>query len=351
MARRTLALTLASATAVASGLAGAGGPAVALAMAAPLHLTGISAQVVPGGARQLNAGAEPRPRSCAPIQVLRPSGTLRPLTASSAQLAASGLPPRPPASAVRATGLWKIAVTHARHWVAPDPVCTSLHRAPTPTAAWAGHVVPNSFYGGKSFTEVSAQWGQPAVRGLAAYPKPTAKTPIASFWVGIQGSKDLIQAGADSVATKKPRYRFWTEDFPRPLVYEGPAIHAGDKLLVQVKYLGHKKTSYFLEDVTDGTFSDFTNGSPFVQEQQADFLNECDGAFLPKYQQMTFSDNVFVSAKGKQFSLTAGRNVAEDMTSNAKATGKLMAVTGTVGADHSFTDTWRSSAHPNKCPT
>jgi Peptidase A4 family len=338
MARRTLALALASAAAVASGLAGASGPAAASAARWP----GLSG---PAPAQAVRHG------SCAPLRVLRPSRQLRPLTASNAQLAASGLPTRPPASAVRATAIWEIAVTHARRWVAPDPVCTSLHRAPTPTTAWAGHVVPNSLYGGKSFGEVSAQWTQPAVRGDAADPRPTARTPIASFWVGIQGSKDLIQAGSDSVATKKPRYRFWTEDYPKPLVYEGPAIHAGDKLLVQVKYLGHKKTSYFLENVTDGTFSDFTNGSPYVQEQQADFLNECDGAFLPKYQQMTFSDNVFFSARGKEFSLTGGRNVAEYMTSNGKASGKVMAVTSAVGADHSFTDTWRSSPHANKCPT
>jgi hypothetical protein len=349
MAPRTLALALASAAAVASGLAGASSQAAAQA-AVPAPAPAAAARPADAGA-SAQVGAVTGRRSCAPLQALRPAPGLHPLSASNAQLAASGLPPRPPASAVRATAIWQIAVTHARHWVAPDPVCTSLHRAATATTAWAGHVVPNSFYGGRLFGEVSAQWNQPAVRGLAAYPRPTARTPTASFWVGIQGSKDLIQAGADSVATRKPRYRFWTEDFPKPLVYEGPAIHAGDKLLVQVKYLGHKKTSYFLEDVTNDTFSDFTNGSPFVQQQQADFLNECDGAFLPRYQQMTFSDNVFFSNRGKEFSLTAGRNVAEKMTSNGKASGKLMAVAGSVGPDHSFTDTWRGSPHANKCPT
>lgn len=318
-----------------------------VALASAAVVAGLSAASHPAPA-QASPGRRP---SCGPLLLPRPVPGVRPLTASNAQLAASGLPTRPPARDARAAEIWRTAIAHARHWVAPDPVCTSLRRAPADTTAWAGHVVPNSFYGRRSFGEVSAQWTQPAVRGDAAYPRPTARTPIASFWIGIQGSKDLIQAGADSVATRKPRYRFWTEDYPKPLVYEGPVIHARDHLLVQVKYLGHKRTSYFLEDVTTGKFSDFTNGSPYVQEQQVDFLNECDGAFLPKYQQMTFSDNDFFSLQGKEFALTAGKNVAEKMTSNGKASGKVMAVTSTVGTDHSFTDTWRASPHTNKCPT
>lgn len=56
-----------------------------------------------------------------------------PLTATDAQLLAHGFPRRPTSPlALRA---WKNAMSHATHYVAPNPHCSSVHHGPPPSVS------------------------------------------------------------------------------------------------------------------------------------------------------------------------------------------------------------------------
>lgn len=143
-----------------------------------------------------------------PIQTFsQPPAGFNPLTASAASLKKYGFPPRPTDPA--ALSLWSWAMKHATHYVPPNPVASSVMHAP-PTHSgnpWSGYTIPSN---GADYTSSEARWTQPAVAGNSNYTNYN-KAPDASFWTGI-GTSNLIQAGADSIATATPQYRFWTEN-------------------------------------------------------------------------------------------------------------------------------------------
>jgi hypothetical protein len=132
--------------------------------------------------------------------------------ASNAQLQAVGLPPRPVGNS-DALAAWQTAMTDAKTYEAPDPICSTNQHSPVYTGIWAGHVAPNTDFGSVNLTWSQSQWVQPAVSGNSSYPL-WKDAPDTSFWTGL-GVGSLIQAGADSISSSTPTYRFWTQDFPQ----------------------------------------------------------------------------------------------------------------------------------------
>lgn len=213
-----------------------------------------------------------------PIQTFsQPPAGFNPLTASAASLKKYGFPPRPTAPA--ALSLWSEAMQHATHYVPPNPVASSImHDPPTHSGnPWSGYTIPSN---GVHYTGSEARWTQPAVAGNSNYTNYN-KAPDASFWTGI-GTNNLIQAGADSIATATPQYRFWTENWPyEGTIWEGPVIRPGDLAYVDVQYNGNDTTTFFLENYTTGGYSSFTNYTPDVGWDAGDFINEQVWPSLP----------------------------------------------------------------------
>lgn len=186
---------------------------------------------------------------------------------------------------------------HAKYFAPLDPVATSVVHPPaseshgshtiTSQPAWAGHWIPqNACSTNGAFTWTVSDWIQPSVPGDSSYPDSSWQSaPAASFWNGIGGihSGNLIQAGADSIATKDPEYRFWTEDYPLGSIYEGPVISPGQEAYVYVEYGGNNTTYFFLENMTTSQYQSFTNSTPYVDTSTAEFINEKLGSYLPNF--------------------------------------------------------------------
>jgi hypothetical protein len=211
---------------------------------------------------------------------------------------------------------------------------------------WAGHVVPRSLYRRVPFTAADAQWVQPRVPGTPGF-GDINNAPTASFWVGI-GVANLIQAGVDSVATARPRYRFWTEDYPLNMVWEGPAIFAGQTAFVYLGYLGHKQSYFYLENVTTGQVSAFTNHTPYVGADAANFVNERPNRlFLPRFRSTMIRDATFWQGASPHTLTTASERWY--MTSNCRLGGTGLSVPSVVSRA-SFAQVWyHSRPFVNRC--
>ena len=211
-----------------------------------------------------------------PIEIFsQPPAGFNPLTASAAALKKYGFPPRP--TDPMALSLWTWAMQHAKHYVAPNPVASSIVHAPPDHsgAPWSGYYIPSN---GMHFTSSQARWTQPAVAGQNY--SSLSNAPDASFWTGI-GMNNIIQAGADSIATSTPQYRFWTEDYPQSTILEGPTIRPGDLAYVNIQYNGNDTTTFYLENYTTGGYSSFTNSTPNVGWSSGEFINEQPNTSLP----------------------------------------------------------------------
>jgi Peptidase A4 family len=284
--------------------------------------------------------------SCQPLRVFAPASGFRPLHAAPAALIANGFPPRPPASDQAGLRSWQDAVGRAVRFVPPDPVCGTTGRGTVGSDNWAGHVVPKARYGRARFTAVQAEWVQPAVAGQRGY-RRLDSAPTASFWTGI-GVTNLIQAGADSVATSRPVYRFWTEDYPQNMVWEGPPIRPGQTVFVYICYLGHHRAYFYLENVTTGQVSAFTNQAPYVGADAVNFINERpNGRSLPRFGVVSVRSARFWQGS-RSYRLTAV-NDRWDMTRNCRSDGLPLSKPTAVSGG-SFTQVWyRSRPYVNTC--
>ena len=295
---------------------------------------------------------------CQPLRLLMPRPNLRAApTASDALLTsdtlltrhalltndalvrANGFPPRPPASRPRTVRRWLSVVSRARTFVPPDPVCGTSTRGPVYSGNWAGHVVPKSLYGNASFTASQSEWVQPAVPGDRNYTDYN-NAPAVSLWTGI-GVSHLMQAGVDSIATATARYKFWTEDYPQNMIWEGPAISAGQVAYVYTKNIGGNQAYYFLENVTTGAYSAFTNALPFVGSDAANFVIERPrGFYLPSFRSLNVWNNHFWE-NNNSYQLTSS-NDRWVMTSSCGSGGTLLTAPSAVSGGQ-FTQTWSHS--------
>jgi hypothetical protein len=159
------------------------------------------------------------------------------------------------------------------------------------------------------------------------------------MWTGL-GITSLIQAGIASIATSTAQYRFWTEDYPNPPIFEGPAVHPGDVVYVYVEYLGSNSAYYYLENETSGNYQSFVNSAPYVGWRAANYINErVQGYYLPNFGSVGIAGNSF-GTDTDTWSLTGALNQAWVMTSNCLSTGNGLSVPSTVQSDSSFYQHW-----------
>jgi hypothetical protein len=297
------------------------------------------------------------PSWCAPVRVYLPRPAFHPLTASDAQLLAAGYPARPPAGDRAALNLWTQAVGNAWYFTAPDPVCDSTRHSTLFSGTWAGHQVPKADYGGGGITAVQSEWKQPSVPANSKYTN-WRKAPDASFWTGMSNGTAIIQAGCDSIATRPVQYKCWTEDFPEGTDWEGPAVHAGDTVLVAIQNCGAYRipgcrageAKYYIENISTHHAVSFVNKIPFAAQADADYINErVNGLYLPDFGTVRVWENEFWQ-HGTLRSLSATNN-RWIMTSNCRSTGlHLSAPTAVTGTPGGFSQHWvRSRPYSDTC--
>ena len=283
------------------------------------------------------AFADSIPPNCQPTTVLAvgaPEGD--PLTMSANELRLAGYPPRPVAES-DAFASWSSAVSAVQSFSTPDPVCGGADHAVVSSQIASGHVVSNSDFGGVHFTSVSSTWVQPSVPGNSLYTNYQT-APAVSLWTGI-GISSLIQAGVDSIATATPQYRFWTQDFPQGVIWEGPVIHPGDSVYVYVEYLGNSQSYFYLENVTTGFAQAFTNATPYVGYNAVNFMLErSNGLYLPKFATTSVVNNFF-GAGNSAWPLTT----LNDRYVMVNSCGTTLSSASSVANDSSFTQTWLNS--------
>jgi len=234
-------------------------------------------------------------------------------------------------------------MTHVRSVSKPHPVCSGVTHAVKYSGFWAGHVVPHSYVTPSTFTWAESSWTQPAVPGNSNYSNYNY-APDASFWTGL-GVSSFIQAGADSIATGTPQYRFWTEDYPyEGTIWEGPSIRPGQQAYVYLQYQGNNETYYFLENETTGAPQPFTNYSPDVGYNAANFINERVGTYyLPNFGSSGVSSNYFGNSSDS-YQLTTNNDIWY-MTSNCQSSGiPLSSPSGVNNSNGSFGQYWKASS-------
>jgi hypothetical protein len=283
---------------------------------------------------------------CRPAHVYPPGHGFKPMRATNAELIAHGFPPRPPKSDGLALQLWRSVIVRARKFDRPHPVCGMRGRSTVYSGNWSGRVVPKSYYGGGAITAVQSEWVQPAVAGDPNYTNFDS-APSVSLWTGV-GMADLMQAGVDSISTARPRYRFWTEDYPQKMIWEGPPIRAGQTAFVYIRNQGHHHASYFLENVTSGVYSSFSNPLPYIGYRTADFvLERPNGRYLPAFSALNVWDDYFW-----QHGILSQLTSASDrwiMTSNCGPGGTVLARASAVTGGQ-FTQSFaRSRPFSNAC--
>ncbi|HXP21023.1 MAG TPA: G1 family glutamic endopeptidase [Streptosporangiaceae bacterium] len=290
--------------------------------------------------------SHPHPHQCGPLHIFLPHHGFKPLHATNAQLLAHGFPPRPAKSRKLALRLWRQIIVHARKFDRPHPACGTGNRSTVYSGNWSGRVVPRSYYGNAPFTAAQAEWVQPAVAGHP-HDRNYNRAPAVSLWVGV-GVRYLMQAGVDSISTARPRYKFWTEDFPQKMVWEGPAIGAGQIAFVYVRNVGSNQAYYFLENVTTGVYSAFTNPLPYVGADAANFvLERPNGRYLPFFRALNVWDSYFWQHR-TSYQLTSVSN-RWIMTSDCTVHGTVLARPSDV-AGGQFSQTWmHSRPFANSC--
>lgn len=276
---------------------------------------------------------------CKPMQVFAPNVGFNPGLATPGELQAAGFPPRPPRSQPGLLRAWLSAISRAHAFVRPDPVCGKRRRGPVYSGNWAGHVVPKRYYGNAAFTGSQSEWVQPAVSADPNY-SDYNNAPAVSVWTGV-GVAHLMQAGVDSIATAKPTYKFWTEDYPQYMIWEGPTIRPGQVVYVYTKNIGGNQAYYFLENVTTGSYSAFTNALPFVGTDAVNFVVERPAHFyLPSFSSVKVWNNYFWQ-NDNSYQLTSS-NDSWVMTSTCGLAGTLLSRPSEVSGGQ-FADAWSHS--------
>ena len=326
--------------------------AVACAVAATTAWTIPSTPAVAAASHRTAARVSSGQDWCQPLKVYLPKPGFQPLRASDSDLRANGFPARPPASQPGALADWKAVVEHARNFLPPHPVCGTTTRSTLYSARWAGHMVPKGNYQNSDIVKTQAQWTQPSVPGNPNY-TDFNNAPDASFWDGIGAFHDILQAGCDSIATKTPDYKCWTEDYPGHFIWEGPPVAPGDLMFTSVEYLGGNVTHYYLENETTGQAVSFDNATPNIELDTADFINERvnfpnNGYYLPDYGGTYMSRNTFWQANNTVHELTTDNDLVI-MTSNCQSNGTVLSDPSGVSSGGFFLTWEHGSPYTNSC--
>ncbi len=146
----------------------------------------------------MGAGASPSSTVPAPVLLSSPPPGFHPVTATQAQLAKYGFPPRPSAANVRALDEWTQAMKSWKHTVHPQFLTSNIHIDPifgqdvatTGQGAknWAGNQDTSHTY-----TSITGQWTVPSVTALVN--DQSIESSWAGLGTGASSSNQLIQAG------------------------------------------------------------------------------------------------------------------------------------------------------------
>ena len=215
---------------------------LSLSVAIALAAVPVAAQDSPRESREMGAAPHPMARAHA-----RPPANFDPLTASDAQLAQFGFPPRPDAqTAPDRYAVWKKLVTAPQQRLQPALEHTTIHngrahfRSPgggTPALArnagsgiandaasvstmnWSGYAVADGANPFQSGTTVYGEWVVPVAQQAAG--ACSGSWAYSSEWVGIDGftSSDVLQAGIEVDAfcgngSTAAFYSAWYEWYP-----------------------------------------------------------------------------------------------------------------------------------------
>ncbi len=210
---------------------------------------------------------QPECQSPANPSVAPPSG-FDPLTASKEELRCYGFPKRP--TQPDALASWTAAMKAAKHYVVPV-ASGVIATGPEISSNWAGYIVHNTDQSpAMTWDETIGQWNVPKANtsnnGLYVYP-----------WVGMggDGSPNIIQAGTSSQNSGSGKYNFWWEDYPSGInLLSSPSVNPGDQVYVNVSYNGDKTSSFLLEDVTTGNYTNLPENTPNVSQDTAEFIVE-----------------------------------------------------------------------------
>ncbi len=201
--------------------------------------------------------------------VLTPTANFDPASASDADIAANGLPPRPDKQvSPGAFAAWERAVTSKAVRVLPVLRRTNIRhglnrgRGVTDSTAlsdnWSGYVLLNSVtsYSKSSFDVAMGNWVVP--KAQQAIGMCSGATSYSSTWVGIDGagSSDVLQAGTEADAycggsITQPYYDAWYEWYPNnEVAISNFAVSAGDDVYVQVWSTGASTGHAYMIDYT-----------------------------------------------------------------------------------------------------
>lgn len=247
-----------------------------------------------------------------------------PLTATSGELAKYHFPARP--THLQALQSWTQAMEHAKHYVPPNPVPVALWFGPDTNNNWAGYVDTSST---GSMTEATTAFTVPLV-------SPDASTlgnwPVASFWTGMGGftTQEVVQAGVAAIGSwPTSQYKFWTEDYPESVVWEGPAISPNQLAYIDVTRTGGDAT-YWLENESTGYYQVFTTAAPYQDGTSAEWIVEQAGAYLPNF---GYVNNPTAEYNGYE-PLSWDSPIAQTMISNGVVQATVTGITNNEHFDY-----------------
>jgi hypothetical protein len=209
-----------------------------------------------------------------------------PLTATAAQLAHYGFPPRP--SGPGALAAWTTAMKDARHELpgyisAPSAsVVSPAGQVGATPSSWAGFSAESSDNSGTPFTFVQGTLVVPSVQSDSSYGSYSVNDPMDAFWFGLGGDTTapsaIAQAGVLTVAQSTPSYYMFTEttayqSTPNP---RGPVVRPGNTIYVSVQYLSGSggNVEYYLENESTGTYQDFIDTNSGTDTASVDCVAE-----------------------------------------------------------------------------
>jgi Peptidase A4 family len=244
----------------------------------------------------------------------------------------------------------KIAVRHSVSHVADAPkVATGV----VPSPNWSGYVAYPEYGANGAFTDVSAEWTEPAI----TCPKADAWT---LFWVGFDGwtptpgtSDPSVEQGGTSAQCVNgvPHYSAFWEMFPSDAVQPMFSISAGDQIYADVVYSA--TTDQFLITVTD-----LTSGHAHTETEvescptgfacartSAEWIAESPSHFgthtyfpLANYKKIRFSE---ATAANAEASGPISDGYWEDSGIERKGGAALALVSPLRNSGYVFSDTWR----------
>lgn len=204
-----------------------------------------------------------------------PANGFVPETASNAQLARYGFPPRPTDSAQLQS--WQEEIANDR---VTEPTIKVLER-PREHATyyftnWAGygHNGPSAHY----YRQIVGTWREPNIAGVCPY------TASLAIWSGLAGGgnfpynqSDIEQSGTysyyDPTSGVGYNHEFWWEDFPTdPILLAGGFASTGDVVqnsITDLQYMGIQAFDWSVTDQTSGVFRNGTQPlrSAFLTQQ------------------------------------------------------------------------------------